>query len=84
MLQYKCEFAGVWFEQVNEANSTQTCSCCGKRTVPKGGSGLGIREWRCPDGAMVHDRDLNAARNMRGHRGRSSRVTDKGPNEKEN
>jgi len=28
MLEYKCNHAGVVFEEVNEAWSTQTCSCC--------------------------------------------------------
>ena len=47
MLKYKCENAGVWFEEVNEAYTTQTCSCCGSRySSPKGRAGLGIREWQ--------------------------------------
>jgi IS605 OrfB family transposase len=29
MLQYKCAHAGVWFAEVDEAFSTQTCSVCG-------------------------------------------------------
>lgn len=64
MLQYKCDSAGVWFEEVNEAFSTQTCSCCGSRTGPKGVAGLGIREWLCAGCGTVHDRDVNAARNI--------------------
>jgi putative transposase len=28
MLQYKCADAGVWFDEVDEAFSTQTCSVC--------------------------------------------------------
>ena len=44
MLKYKCENAGVWYEKVNEAYTTQTCSCCGSRSSsPKGRAGLGIR-----------------------------------------
>lgn len=64
MLQFKCEHAGVWFEEINEAYSTQTCSCCASRTGPKGVAGLGIREWRCGICGTVHDRDVNAARNI--------------------
>jgi IS605 OrfB family transposase len=64
MLQYKCADAGVWFEEVNEAYSTQTCSCCASRTGPKGVAGLGIREWQCAVCGTVHDRDINAARNI--------------------
>jgi putative transposase len=49
MLQYKCEGAGVWFDEVDEAYSTQTCSCCKRRTGPKGLEGLGVREWTCSE-----------------------------------
>ena len=72
MLQYKCDHAAVWFEEVNEAYSTQTCSCCGSipASSPKGRAGLRIREWTCSDCGAVHDRDVNAARNIlaAGHR----------------
>ena len=66
MLKYKCENAGVWFEEVNEAYTTQTCSCCQQITSssPKGRAGLGIREWRCVECGTLHDRDLNSARNI--------------------
>lgn len=63
MLQYKSDHAGVWFEEVNEAYSTQTCSVCHARSGPKGLEGLGIRSWECACGAS-HDRDVNAARNI--------------------
>ena len=48
---------GVFLE-VNEAYSTQACSCCGSISVnsPKGRVGLGIREWTCPDCGALHDR----------------------------
>jgi putative transposase len=64
MLQYKCADAGVWFEEVNEAYSTQTCSCCTSRTGPKGVAGLGIRNWVCEVCGTPHDRDVNAAKNI--------------------
>ena len=64
MLQYKCDDAGVWFEEVNEAFSTQTCSCCKSRTGPKGVAGLGMREWICSVCGSEHDRDINAAKNI--------------------
>jgi IS605 OrfB family transposase len=64
MLSYKCDDAGGWFEEVNEAYSTQTCSCCESRTGPRGVAGLGIREWRCEVCDTVHDRDVNAALNI--------------------
>ena len=61
MLRYKCDDAGVWFEAVNEAYSTQSCSCCQSRTGPKGVAGLGIREWACEVCGAYHHRDINAA-----------------------
>ena len=66
MLEYKSHQAGVVFEVVNEAYSTQTCSCCGSipASSPKGRAGLGIREWTCSECGAVHDRDVNAARNI--------------------
>ena len=66
MLEYKCHQAGIVFEEVNEAYTTQICSCCGSNpsSSPKGRAGLGIREWTCNTCATVHDRDVNAARNI--------------------
>jgi transposase len=56
---------GVFLE-VNEAYSTQACSGCGSISAnsPKGRAGLGIREWTCPDCGAMHDRDVNAAKNI--------------------
>lgn len=64
MLEYKATQAGVVFEEVNEAWSTQTCSACGSVEGPKGQEGLSVREWTCSCGAH-HDRDVNAALNIR-------------------
>ena len=64
MLSYKCDAAGAWFLEVNEAYSTQTCSVCKARSGPKGIAGLGIREWQCGVCATVHDRNVNAAKNI--------------------
>ncbi|WP_336601635.1 transposase [Paraburkholderia bengalensis] len=61
MLQYKGDCAGVWFEEVDERYSTQTCGCCNRRTGPKGREGLGIREWACLECGAYHQRDINAA-----------------------
>ena len=72
MLSYKSIATGVLFEEVNEAYSTQTCSCCGtiSHNSPKGRAGLGIREWTCLECGTCHDRDVNAAKNIlaAGHR----------------
>lgn len=66
MLEYKSQQAGVVFEVVNESYITQTCSCCGviPASSTKGRAGLRIREWTCSDCSAVHDRDVNAARNI--------------------
>jgi putative transposase len=64
MLRYKCAFAGVTFAEDNEAFSTQVCSVCSARSGPKGIAGLGIRVWTCGDCGTVHDRNVNAAKNI--------------------
>lgn len=63
-LNYKCDYAGVVFEVVNESNTTVTCSACKSRTGPKGLEGLRIREWVCAECGAWHDRDINASRNI--------------------
>ena len=64
MLEYKCAHAGIVFEEINEAYTTVTCSCCKKRTGPSGPEGLRIREWICTECGTQHDRDINAGRNI--------------------
>lgn len=46
--------------------STRLCSQCGARTarIPRGHAGLRVRRWTCESCGAVHDRDLNAARNL--------------------
>jgi IS605 OrfB family transposase len=66
MLSYKSLMNGGTYLEVSEAYTTQTCSSCGSKdspTRPRGIAGLGIRGWTCSCGA-VHDRDVNAARNI--------------------
>jgi IS605 OrfB family transposase len=66
-LRYKAMAHGVTFEEVNESGSTQTCSSCGSKNSaarPKGIAGLRIREWRCDNCGVLHDRDTNAALNI--------------------
>ncbi len=79
MLEYKSHQAGIVFEVVNESYTTQTCSCCGAipASSPKGRAGLGIREWVCSDCGAVHDRDVNAAKNIlaAGHRRLAEGIT---------
>lgn len=63
MLSYKAIRHGGRCVEVSEAYTTQTCSECGSIAGPRGYAGLNERTWRCDCGA-VHDRDVNAARNI--------------------
>lgn len=71
MLRYKSHKAGIFFEEIDESYTTQTCSACGSipAASPKGETGLRIREWTCGECGTIHDRDVNAALNIlaRGH-----------------
>ena len=61
MLTYKCRWYGRELVVLDRwVPSSKTCSVCGavRDELP-----LNIREWRCGCGA-VHDRDVNAARNI--------------------
>ncbi|MGW3040993.1 zinc ribbon domain-containing protein [Kitasatospora sp. NPDC001159] len=55
--------------------SSRLCSACGHNT---GAKPLSIREWECPHCGTHHDRDVNAARNIRteGRRIRAARQHD--------
>ena len=66
MLEYKAEWYGRKVVKIDRFYpSTQLCSGCGyKNESIKGLSGLKCREWTCPECREVHDRDLNAARNI--------------------
>ena len=63
-LLYKGQQAGRSVEVVNEAYTTRACSGCGALTGPAGRTGLVVREWTCAECGTVHDRDVNAARNI--------------------
>lgn len=62
MLKYKCDDAGAWFAEIDEAYSTQECHACGARTGPKGLEGLSVRRWTCSCCGSEHDRDVNSAK----------------------
>jgi len=66
MLDYKSKGMQVCYVEVNEAYTTQACSCCGciSSNSPKGMDSLGIREWTCAECGTKHDRDINAAENI--------------------
>ena len=65
-LDYKSKAMQAVFLEVNESYTTQACSCCGSISAnsPKGRAGLRIREWSCPECGALHDRDINAAKNI--------------------
>ena len=63
-LRYKLEQAGKMLVKIDRFfASSQTCSCCGyKNSAVKD---LSVREWTCPECGTHHDRDVNAAINIR-------------------
>lgn len=65
MLHWKGEHAGRNVEVVSERNTTRTCSFCGALTGPTGASMLAVRHWECSDCGAEHERDVNAAQNIR-------------------
>jgi putative transposase len=62
MLDYKAKLYGRRFAKIGRFEPTsQVCSVCG---VKDGSKPLHIREWECRQCGTVHDRDVNAARNI--------------------
>lgn len=66
MLEYKAEWYGRKIIKIDRFYpSTQLCSGCGyKNESVQGLNGLKVREWICPECGEVHDRDLNASKNI--------------------
>lgn len=63
-LDYKSQQAARSFSVVNENYSTRACSGCGALTGPTGLAMLVVRQWKCSECGDIHDRDVNAARNI--------------------
>jgi putative transposase len=63
-LQYKGQQAGRRVEVVSESNTTRRCSNCGSLTGPQGLRHLAVRMWVCVRCGVLHDRDVNSARNI--------------------
>ena len=62
MLEYKAALYGRDFRRTGRFEPTsQVCSACGAKDGPKP---LAVRAWRCKECGAVHDRDVNAARNI--------------------
>lgn len=63
MLEYKAARYGRTFTKVDRFfPSSQLCSACGVKDGPKP---LAVRTWTCQGCDTVHDRDINAAVNIR-------------------
>ncbi|MEU0073193.1 RNA-guided endonuclease TnpB family protein [Streptomyces sp. NPDC006332] len=63
MLEYKAERYGRTLVKIGRFEPTsQTCSTCGIKDGPKP---LNVREWTCSACGTVHDRDTNAAINVK-------------------
>ncbi|SFS32743.1 putative transposase [Succinivibrio dextrinosolvens] len=64
LLSYKLEEQGKYLVKVDRFYpSSQLCSVCGYKN--KETKDLSIREWICPQCGTSHDRDINAAVNLR-------------------
>ncbi|MCV6588703.1 MAG: transposase [Marinobacterium sp.] len=62
-LEYKAKAQGKHLVKIDQwFASSKTCSCCGYKaeSLP-----LSVRHWRCPTCHAEHDRDINAALNIR-------------------
>jgi putative transposase len=62
LLEDKAEFYGRDFRRIGRfVPTSQMCSACGINDGPKP---LSIRTWQCHACGAIHDRDVNAARNI--------------------
>lgn len=62
-LAYKAESAGVHLVKLDQwFASSKTCHCCGHKMADMP---LKVRKWQCPACHADHDRDINAAINIR-------------------
>jgi len=64
-LEYKAKWRGKTILKIDQwIPSSQICSNCG---VSDGKKELGIRKWECSECISIHDRDINAAVNIKNY-----------------
>ena len=62
ILSYKANWFGKEVLKIDMFfPSSKTCHCCGFKMKDMS---LSIRQWKCPSCYVVHDRDINAAKNI--------------------
>ena len=62
MLEYKARRYGRYFGKIGRfVPSTGPCSACG---ASSGSKPLHVRQWTCTVCGAIHERDLNAAKNI--------------------
>lgn len=63
LIEYKCGWYGKTYYRINRwTPSSKTCSSCEDKLDVLD---LGTREWTCSACGAIHDRDVNAAQNIR-------------------